>query len=420
MKTEFITLPVSGIQIDERNPRFPAVENQKEAIDSMLNDQGDKLYNLALDICEYGLDPSKRLIIFREKGFLVDGDGNRRITALKILETPALAEAYPTIRKKFESLRRTYKNYPTEINCVILPSREAAKHWIEINHGGALEGRGQTEWTSEQKARFQGALSIGLAAMDTLVRQGLITEADKAKVKKTNLDRILNYKSTKSALNIETFSDTYIFGDIERLHQLFFAMQGLKVEAIYRAENAERFLIDALGDLTPRSEGAKKAASASRNAGQKETKTEITTRTRRSKAAALEVFGGALALRLGDVNNLYRDIESIYRFYQQNKPLLSPHFIALFRMSLRLLAETAAKDCRIPLQDYVKSNFDAAKAMLDTDSKTTLSAQNVKKETIVQLFQTGAHDYSSGKNEAQAIAMSIALGAMVKISHPKK
>lgn len=86
-------------------------------------------------------------------------------------------------------------------------------------------------------------------------------------------------------------------------------------------------------------------------------------------------------------------------------------------MSLRLLAETAASDLNLELQDYLKNHFDAAKATLSKDLKTTLSTQAVEKNKIVQLFQTGGHSYSNGKNEEQALAMSVILGAILICTH---
>jgi hypothetical protein len=88
-------------------------------------------------------------------------------------------------------------------------------------------------------------------------------------------------------------------------------------------------------------------------------------------------------------------------------------------MAIRLLAETAAKEINSSLQDLLLNNFDAAKSGLSKDIKTTLSSQSVEKGKIVQLFQTGAHDYANSKNEEQAIAMSIILGEILKITHGK-
>jgi hypothetical protein len=89
-------------------------------------------------------------------------------------------------------------------------------------------------------------------------------------------------------------------------------------------------------------------------------------------------------------------------------------------MALRLLAETAANDVNERLEDYLNHRFNEAKKCLNADIKTTLSSQNVTSTNIVQLFQTGAHDYKNSKNEEQALAMSIILGGILKISHGKQ
>lgn len=417
MSILYKTIPVTEIFLDEKNPRSPSVADQREAIRAMLDDQEDQLVNLARDICESGLDPTKRLLVFEEEGRLVDGDGNRRLTALKILETPPLASSHPNLQRKFEALRNTYKKYPREVDCVVLKSRGAAHHWIEINHGGRLDGRGQIPWNSEQNNRFNGDLSIGVAAMDALIAANCIAEEDKAAVKKTNLDRVLSFRETKSALAISGTNGKYEFGDIQRLHGLFTAMKGVKVEKVYRADSARNFITDIFGTTAPRKPNERETVIS--NAQPKQSAMKLAIRTRRSGYESYPAFGGKLKLKSGDINNLYRDIESIYEYYQKNKAILTPNFVAIFRMSLRLLAETAAQDISKDLQSFVKDRFDDAKKSLDQDARTLLSSQNVDKDSITRLLQNGAHNYSAAKNEHQAIAISIILGAILTITHAR-
>ena len=416
MTYEYKTLKVTELLLDEKNPRFPAVKNQKEAIRAMIEDQGEKIVALAKDICKEGLDPSKRMIVFYENGKLIDGDGNRRLTVLKILETPSLADSNPSIKKKLDVLRNQYKTFPRQIECVVLNSRDAARHWIEINHSGELEGRGQIPWNPEQKDRFNGVLSIGLQALSLLIDREIIEEREKEEVGKTTFDRMLDFKITRNALSITKSGENYEFGDIDRLHKLFDAMKGVKVETVYRADIAKSFLERVLGDLTPSVPDSDHSADAK---AQPDQKTKTRARTKRSKQNPHVVFGGRLVLRSGDVNDLYRDIESLYGFYQSQKKSLTANFIALFRMSLRLLADTAAIDLNENLDHYLENRFDAAKLTLDKDSKTTLSNQGIHKKTIVKLLQTGAHNYMNSKNEEQAIALSLILGAILLNSHGK-
>lgn len=142
-------------------------------------------------------------------------------------------------------------------------------------------------------------------------------------------------------------------------------------------------------------------------------------KTRRTLPKAAKIFGSPLYLKSGDVSNLYRDLVDLHAFYANNKTKLSQSFPSVIRMALRLLAETAAKDIGEDMADYVKSRFPHAKARLNQDHKTTLSNQNVTESSIVQLLQTGAHNYSAASNMEQSLAVSIVLGAILTNSHGK-
>lgn len=125
------------------------------------------------------------------------------------------------------------------------------------------------------------------------------------------------------------------------------------------------------------------------------------------------------SLICGDVNNLYRDILSLYNFYQENKTGLSDAFPAIIRMSLRLLVETASGVGE--LDNYVRSNFDNAKQQLDKNYKTFLSNNNIKDANIlIKLLQNGAHNYHASTSLDQMRAMSIIIAAMISITHAKK
>ena len=141
--------------------------------------------------------------------------------------------------------------------------------------------------------------------------------------------------------------------------------------------------------------------------------------TRRSAKKDTELFGGKLYLMMGDVSNLYRDIEDLYKFYIEKKHELSQTFPGLVRMSLRLLCETAAKQKNKKIENFLKEHFANAKKTLDQDIRTTLANQNVKEESIMQLLHTGAHNYQSSNNIEQTIAISIMVGAILSITHGK-
>ena len=143
----------------------------------------------------------------------------------------------------------------------------------------------------------------------------------------------------------------------------------------------------------------------------------IPRQSKRIRLKPAQIFGGALYLKIGAVSNLYRDIVDLHEFYSEKKGKLSDGFPNLIRMALRLLVETAAKESKQELAKYVISRFPNAKNALDADTKTTLSNQNVKESSIVQLLQNGAHAYSSAANLEQTLALSIIVGAIVSESH---
>jgi hypothetical protein len=142
--------------------------------------------------------------------------------------------------------------------------------------------------------------------------------------------------------------------------------------------------------------------------------------TRRTKKKASAIFGGDLYLVLGETSNLYRDIVDLYNFYITRKDSLSDSFPGLIRMALRLLCESASKDKKSKMENYLKKYFDEAKKGLDSDIRTTLSNQNVTKSSITQLLHTGAHKYQSSSNMEQTIAMTIIIGSILTLSHGKK
>lgn len=78
--------------VNTENYRFEPLTSQKEAIDKMIEDQGEKLYNLASDIMEFGLSPVDliQVTLSGEENKYIVLEGNRRVTSLKLLNNPSL------------------------------------------------------------------------------------------------------------------------------------------------------------------------------------------------------------------------------------------------------------------------------------------------------------------------------------------
>ncbi|WFS62319.1 hypothetical protein LF599_16910 [Pseudodesulfovibrio thermohalotolerans] len=142
-------------------------------------------------------------------------------------------------------------------------------------------------------------------------------------------------------------------------------------------------------------------------------------KTRRTKAEKQHLFGGKLFLEKGIVNNLYCDIDDTYNFYLDNQDTLSDTYSGIIRMTLRLLAEAAGNDENLKMDKYLRKYFDAGKKMLTLNEKTFISNQSVSENKLVQLLQTGAHNYIDSTNMDQTRAVSIVLGKILTLSHGK-
>jgi hypothetical protein len=153
MPFETKTIPVGQLMLDTKNPRHGELESQRAAIESLIASQRQKLVVLANDILRNGLSPIERLMVLKSKNGYTVVEGNRRLTAIKLLDNPALADGAPISA----AIRRLSNkgSAPSEADCSIASSRKAAEHWLEIRHGGESEGAGVVPWSAYAANRFK-------------------------------------------------------------------------------------------------------------------------------------------------------------------------------------------------------------------------------------------------------------------------
>lgn len=192
--------------------------------------------------------------------------------------------------------------------------------------------------------------------------------------------------------------------------------------------------------------GPAKTSSTGDNQGKGTPKT--TRRSAERRNPDMPIFGGKLSLRPGKVNNIYRTLDDLWQLNLLGKVEHGEAFVAIFRMGLRLLSESAAAEVkpkeRKQLDAYVAAYMPDAKSALrkrpnGDDIVTYLNAHSIldledvpgdgsgnkskheKKYTkLIRLLQSGAHGYTSSDSRDQAIGISIALGAMLQQSHGKQ
>lgn len=170
MMRDIRVIPLDKIKLDQENVRFgnDVAESQREAIKLMLSDPDDakKILRLAEHIVQYGLDPTElQLVTPDEDGNFIVLEGNRRLTALKLLQRPDLC---PTDRN-YKGFLKAHNNLPNgvpeNLQCSVVPTRASGDVWIELKHTGENKGAGRVDWNSdirdERRARTTGIESIG-------------------------------------------------------------------------------------------------------------------------------------------------------------------------------------------------------------------------------------------------------------------
>ena len=151
------TFRLSELQLDQQNYRTGETSSQRDAFATIIEDQKDKLANLAEDLLAMGgVSPGEPIWVTRDlnvRGMYIVLEGNRRVAALKILETPALADG-TVVEKAFTVLAEQYAENPIrELEACVFPTREEAHPWQRRRHLTSASGVGLQGWKPMAKAR---------------------------------------------------------------------------------------------------------------------------------------------------------------------------------------------------------------------------------------------------------------------------
>lgn len=255
MKTQ--TVKITNLLLSVENPRFEKVESQREAIDIMVGEQRDKLINLAKDIVEAGINPGELTFVTPEKDNMFKVlEGNRRVAALKLLNSPELLkDKHKSFTKKVKVISAEFQKKPIkEILCVVFSNPSDANRWIKLKHTGENKGRGTVPWDYQQMLRFDAQMekktSIGLQAIDFLKNCGDKTLISKLpKVSITNLERLLSDKNIQEVIGIRV-KDGILETDLlkEEIHKGLIKIvhdivdKKIKVKDIYTKDDRKKYI----------------------------------------------------------------------------------------------------------------------------------------------------------------------------------
>lgn len=217
-----VDLSIDQLDLNLKNPRFDGLANQRDAIEKIVVSQGRKLVNLAEDITARGLSPAHRMLATAgsEAGQYVVLDGNRRLTALRVLVNPAVLDGMNQIgdvtKRQLKKLATEFDRGTVEpIDVYVCENDQEARHWVEGIHTGENEGRGVVNWDGIQTARFRGQ-SLSLKILGLVAARGELTDSQKASLQRfpiTNLDRLLSTREVRDLLGL-VFEEGELLSDV--------------------------------------------------------------------------------------------------------------------------------------------------------------------------------------------------------------
>jgi hypothetical protein len=144
-------------------------------------------------------------------------EGNRRLTALKLLEIPTLvpADLPDSLAKGFRELSARYSP-PATVSCAVVADRQEAQHWLELRHTGENDGVGVVQWGATEKARFSdqvGKRFFALQAVDFLRNLGGLSPAEVKSLSQTpitTLQRLLADPDVRKTLGLSLTKGTLV------------------------------------------------------------------------------------------------------------------------------------------------------------------------------------------------------------------
>lgn len=222
MPAELVDIDLADLIVDVRNARLREEQaNEQAALLAIAEKDKRHLLKIATDIIQNGLDPLSLVGVVptndQQKRYVVL-EGNRRVAALKALETPsivspALGRAEQTRLNKLAE--RFAQNPIKSVRCALFSSEEELEHWITLRHTGQNAGVGLVEWGAEEKDRYtarHGKLSAAGQIIEFVTKQGELSEEakDSSKGIITNLTRLINTPKVREMLGVEIV-DGHIF-----------------------------------------------------------------------------------------------------------------------------------------------------------------------------------------------------------------
>ena len=418
MSQVITNIRLSELVLWTENPRDPisSEASNQDVAEKALQDKENR-WNLSKLVAEMGdfYDYSEIPTVVMEKGKPVVYDGNRRVLLGKMKSGEIMvSDGYSIDLSAIPS-------FPDELPCNVC-DRETALKSVLRKHSttGTWDILGRdifmSKYMNEPKSTFLTMEEYtGIISRHPYMNQRFVKD-------EVLVERVLNplgikIESGKLFTNLTEDGLRRVLLDIvDKVGNKSISTRSNRYLVVEALDETTKRIVEK-NKTEPYKEVARCQSLSSQQAASRQPSPRLTKRTKKNE---LVFLGDIATLKAGDVNNLYRDIRALGKYYISNKDDLSGSFPAILRMALRLLIETASRDELMnDFNDYVQKYFDSAKKLLTQDEKTTLSNNSVDKTTMPQLLHTGAHNYQSSLSYDKAYAMSLIIGKMLSLSHKK-
>lgn len=275
-------IELSKVIVNPENYRFEPVEDEQKALKTMMESLGSEVSNLARDIVEHGLNPLRTPLAVKKDGKYIVLDGNRRTTALKLLDNPNLiTDNYP-LKQVFVSLKAKGYTAPKKLEFVVYEEDDLneADQWVLVEHNGKNNGVGTVSWGTKEKARFSARhnktkLDKALQLTDYLEQKGVDTQ----KLDQTTLNtRILSDPNIRKRIGVEFVEGTLVIADekqnLPHIKKLITAMthKDFRVRDVYSKSDRAKWIDEILPKEKSSSGSGKEESSSNGKAGKKSTK----------------------------------------------------------------------------------------------------------------------------------------------------
>ena len=252
MSHQKLSIETKDLLINLENPRFDPVKDQNEAISIMLETMESKMKRLAKDISKNGLNPTEPFYVIKKdnKKQYIILDGNRRLTAIMLINNPNIIPLKSKIKSFFQDLKNTGQSSPKAIDCIVFQKREDANYWIQLKHTGENQGAGQVPWDAKQTARFKSQNKSSprrpyIWVVDFMEKNGIHLEVGNA----TNFERLVNTSYVKKKIGLKFKNKKWHFDKDKKvvLNHLKKIVKEIKkpdfnVGEIYKSEDRKKWI----------------------------------------------------------------------------------------------------------------------------------------------------------------------------------